>query len=342
MTPICLNAKNVYLTVASQKPIYTWSTIALTAVGVVVMFILRQPEIAACCFMLGYLLGMKDFTKFTSPLQSISEGLAAALTGVALDYPFEHFPYYTCMMLAMFFSNFGRIIFFRYFAYTGKTWMEPTFVFIALGLHLAGNLLSNSNWATWSVPVPGFFFAFIIAWGILKDKKQLGAHTKRGYKLSIGSYAPPFELPDQAGNSVRLSDFVGQRHLLLIFVRGDWCPGCHMMLRTYQKEKEKFAQKNVYVMSIGPDPIGVNKEMVERLGLQFSVLADDKQKTAMTYGVQLEEYDNQFAEQYDEGIPLPASFLIDKQGIVRYISRPDKVGEFLNPSLIFPIVEQLD
>ena len=111
---------------------------------------------------------------------------------------------------------------------------------------------------------------------------------------------------------------------------------------SYQKEKERFAAKNVYCMSIGPDPVGTNKEMVERLGLDFSVLADDKQKTAMTYGVQLEEYDNQFAEQYDEGIPLPASFLIDKDGIVRYISRPDKVGEFLNPSLIFPIVEQLD
>lgn len=327
---------------ASSKPIFTWITITLSAVAAGLLFGLHQPEFAACTAMLGYLLGMKDFSKFTGPLQSVSETVAATLTGVALDWPFNHFPFFTLMMLCMFFSNFGRIIFFRYFAYTGKSWMEPAFVLIALGLHLSGNFLSHANWATWTVPAPGFFFAFVIAWGILKDKKQLGVHRQKGYKIAIGSYAPPFELPDQSGNTVKLSNFIGQRHLLLIFVRGDWCPGCHMMLRTYQKEKERFAKKNVYVLSIGPDPVGVNKEMVERLGLDFSVLADDRQKTAMTYGVQLEEYDNQFAEQYDEGIPLPASFLIDKDGVVRYISRPDKVGEFLNPSRIFPIVEQLD
>lgn len=324
----------------SSKPYYTRAAIALTLIGAVLLFVLHQPEIAACTIMLGYLLGMKDFTKFTGPVQSVTEATAALMIGVALDWPIVHFPYFTAMMLFMFFSNFGRTMFFRYFAYTGKTWMEPLTVLIALGFHLMGNLYQHSNWATWAVPVPGFFFAFIIAWGIIKDKRQLNVH--KGYKLSIGSYAPPFELPDQSGNMMRLSDFIGNRHLLLIFVRGDWCPGCHMMLRTYQKEKEKFAKKNIFVMSIGPDPVGVNKEMVERLGLDFSVLADAKQKTAMTYGVQLEEYDNQFAEQYDEGIPLPASFLIDKEGVIRYISRPDKVGEFLNPSLIFPIVEQLD
>jgi thioredoxin-dependent peroxiredoxin len=327
---------------ATAKPIYTWFGIFLLISGVAVFFLVQQPLIAASLCMAAYLAVMKDFSKFTSPLQSVTEFAAAAGTGLLLDYPFEVIPFYTIMMLTMLMANFGRIMFFRFFAYTGNTWMEPTFVILALAAHLAGNLTGHSNWATWTLPLPGFMFAFLITWGIIKDKKQLSVHTLKGYKVAIGSFAPPFTLPDQSGNEVSLSDFIGKRHLLLIFVRGDWCPGCHMMLRTYQKEKERFASKNIYVMSIGPDPVGVNKEMVERLGLDFSVLADEKQRTAMTYGVQLETYDNQFAEQYDEGIPLPASFLIDKNGVVRYISRPDKVGEFLNPSLIFPIIEQLD
>ena len=94
-------------------------------------------------------------------------------------------------------------------------------------------------------------------------------------------------------------------------------------------------------MAIGPDPVGVNREMVLKLGLEFKVLADEKQRTAMKYGVQLDEYDNDFADTYEEGIPLPASFLVDINGIVRYVSRPDRVGEFLNPGKIFPILEQL-
>ena len=47
------------------------------------------------------------------------------------------------------------------------------------------------------------------------------------------------------------------------------------------------------------------------------------------------------SHKYQEGIPLPASFLVDKNGIVRYTSRPDRVGEFLDPSKIFPVLEKL-
>jgi len=166
-------------------------------------------------------------------------------------------------------------------------------------------------------------------------------HTKSGYRVQTGKPANDFELPDQNGELTRLSDYKNKRHVLLIFVRGDWCPGCHMMLRTYEKNNEKFKAKNILVMAIGPDPVGVNRDMVEKLGLDFKVLSDERQQTAMVYGVQLKEYDNDFAEKYEEGIPLPASFLIDQSGIVRYVSRPDKVGEFLNPALIFPIVDQL-
>src|SRR3954467_3631005 len=96
------------------------------------------------------------------------------------------------------------------------------------------------------------------------------------------------------------------------------------------------------VMAIGPDPVGVNREMVKKLDLEFRVLSDEGQRTAMTYGVQLSEYDNDFAEKYEAGIPLPASFLVDKGGIVQYVSRPDRVGEFLNPALIFPIIDSLN
>ena len=159
--------------------------------------------------------------------------------------------------------------------------------------------------------------------------------------MQLGQEAINFNLPDQDGNPVSLADFKNQRHVLLIFVRGDWCPGCHMMLRTYEKNNEKFRARNIFAMAIGPDPVGVNRGMVEKLGLDFKVLSDEGQKTAMLYGVQLSHYENNFSENYEEGIPLPASFLVDKQGVVRYVSRPDKVGEFLNPSLIFPIIESL-
>jgi peroxiredoxin len=110
-----------------------------------------------------------------------------------------------------------------------------------------------------------------------------------------------------------------------------------MMLRTYEKERTKFQEKNIMVMAIGPDPVGVNRDMVKRLELDFKVLSDEKQAASQMYGVQ----DPDGKNKDKVGIPLPASFLVDMAGVIRYTSRPDRVGEFLNPSTIFPILESI-
>jgi peroxiredoxin len=325
-----------------KLPVYTLAGLLLGLAAVLLLWPFQWNVIAAITALAGYLIAMKEFSKFTGKLQFFTQIFTGLLVGVALEYPFEHFPFLVLTMFFVILATFGRIMFFRYFGYTEKSWFEISTLALALITHAAGNMIGHSDAAGWLVPVPALVFGCIITWGIVKDKKQLLGATMKGYRVAIGAPAPPFSLPDQDEKPVSLSDFRGDRHLLLIFVRGDWCPGCHMMLRTYQKEAERFKSKNIFVLSIGPDPVGVNREMVERLNLDFKVLSDEGQKTAMQYGVQLDNYDNAFAEKYDEGIPLPASFLVDKNGIVRYVSRPDKVGEFLNPSLIFPIIEKLN
>jgi peroxiredoxin len=97
----------------------------------------------------------------------------------------------------------------------------------------------------------------------------------------------------------------------------------------------------VHVIAIGPDGVEVNRDMAARIGVGYQLLSDSAQEVSQRYGV---VYDNPAIEavvDYAEGIPLPASFLVDASGIVRYVSRPDRVGEFLDPSLIFGVLEQL-
>jgi PAS domain S-box-containing protein len=297
---------------------------------------------AAILSLIAYFASIKEVSKYTSWYQFINVYAASVLLGLSVNFPFSGIPF---LLFSAFFAAVGsitRIVFFRVFSYTGLSWFEPSLFLLALTSYVIGNIKNDHHWMGYVFPAPLIFFNAVLAWGIIKDKKQLLAYTRGGYKVKIGQLAEEFALPDQDGHITKLSDFRGQRHLLVIFVRGDWCPGCHMMLRTYERERAKFASKNILVMAIGPDPIGVNRNMVEKLGLDFKVLADEGQRTAMVYGVQLDKYDNDFAEKYEEGIPLPASFLIDKNGFVRYVSRPDKVGQFLNPSLIFPIIDQLD
>ncbi len=262
--------------------------------------------------------------------------------GISVDAGLPTLPILTIAALIVVAGSIGRIVFFRTFGYTQHSWFEPMMFVIALLLYLTANIIHPANWQGWTFPLTIIFLQWVLTAGIRKDKKQLLGFTKGGYKIAIGKEAPDFALPDQDGKTVSISDFIDKRNLLLIFVRGDWCPGCHMMLRTYEKERKKLQEKNILVMAIGPDPVGVNREMVLKLDLEFRVLSDEGQRTAMIYGVQLNPYDNDFAEKYEEGIPLPASFLVDKKGVVQYVSRPDKVGEFLDPRTIFPIIERLN
>ncbi len=313
----------------------------LTGVAIALM-VPGFSTVPAILALVAFFAALRELPVYTSTYQFVMVTAACVVIGVAIDLPRGHFPLTILAMLFFATVPVIRIAFFPTFSYTGYSWFEPLMTALGISTLVGSNLAFHHEWTAWVLPLPVLLFCIVFAWGTTNDKNQLLKSARGGYRVQTGKPADEFELPDQDGNMVKLSDFRGKRHVLLIFVRGDWCPGCHMMLRTYEKNHEKFRSKNVLVVAIGPDPVGVNRNMVEKLGLDFKVLSDEGQRTAMIYGVQLKEYESAFAEKYEEGIPLPASFLIDKNGIVRYVSRPDKVGEFLNPSLIFPMVDQLD
>lgn len=311
-------------------------------VSTVVVLFLHLDIVAGILALGSYFCAMKEVSKYTSWFQFSNVWLAAILVGLAIDEDNFHVPVYAAILFIASFGAIFRIVNFRVFGYTGQPWFEPTFLITATVATFVIAPIFHYDWLAFAFPAPILIFSAVLTRGIMNDRKQLLAHTKGGYKVQIGNEASEFALPDQNGSIVRLSDYKDKRHLLVIFVRGDWCPGCHMMLRTYEKNRERFQSKNIMLLAIGPDPMDVNKEMMSKLGLEFKVLADEGQRVAMEYGVQLKEYEHILEDTYEEGIPLPASFLIDINGIVRYVSRPDKVGEFLNPSMIFPIVEQID
>lgn len=295
---------------------------------------------AAILALAGNFCALKEVSKFTSSFQFFTVLFCALITGLSGDLQSPQNYVLTISVMLAGFSSIGRIMYFKEFSYTGHAWFEPLLCGLSVIAWMFAAFTGSYEWGVLITNLVIILFSCFLASGILKDRMQLLSFSKGGYMIEIGKEAPEFTLPDQNDQPVTLSDFRNTRDLLLIFVRGDWCPGCHMMLRTYQKEKEKFQEKNIMVLAIGPDPVGVNLEMVQKLDLDFKVLSDEAQQTAMRYGVQIREYEH-VMHDFKDGIPLPASFLVDRNGIVRYVSRPDKIGEFLNPSLIFPIIEKL-
>jgi peroxiredoxin len=176
----------------------------------------------------------------------------------------------------------------------------------------------------------------------MTDRLRLAKAARKGYGAEIGKPAPDFELTSETGERIRLSQYNGQRHVLLFFYRGDWCPFCNMMLRTYTKESERFREKNILLLAIGPDDPDTNRALVEKLHLDFHVLSDKDLTVVRQYGIRIDQYNASGNKaRYGVDSPLPASFLVDDKGILRYTSHPARVGEFLAPDTIFPVLQQL-
>ena len=235
-------------------------------------------------------------------------------------------------------ASWGRHLILNILTYIRFIFLDPLFSFLAIAIYFYVNTTHPSGWQGWFFPLIPLLFDLFISLLNWYDRFEIKKASVKGY-IEVGKAAPEFTLPDQEGTMVNLSDFKGKRDLLLIFVRGDWCPGCHIMLRTYERKKQNFQEKNMVVMAIGPDPVGVNKEMVQKLGIDYKVLSDEKQETAGKFCVQLQGVHP--PAKFKESIPLPASFLIDKKGIIRYTSRADRAGEILNPDSIFAVLEKL-
>ena len=302
---------------------------------------IHQPQVGVLLLFLAYGFALLEFQKYTSNFQFAMILLSGTAMGICLDLLYGHWPWLTIGMALAASATIVRQVFMPWFTYVDKLWVDTSKALVAClcyGMAIKG---TTFTWDLWLLPLLPLLCAVGLTFSYLQDALQMKKHTRSGYRVQIGRPAPDFELPDQAGDPIKLSDYKGKHPVLLIFVRGDWCPGCHMMLRTYERNGSKFLEKGVHVLGIGPDDISVNKDMVERIGVGYRMLSDDKQEVSSQYGV---VYSNPLLElsvDYAEGIPLPASFLVDVDGVVRYASRPDRVGEFLHPEMIFNVLKKI-
>jgi peroxiredoxin len=313
------------------------SSILLSALAVV-FTLSNQAIIAASLAIIATLAAFYGMKKETAIWQLFTSILAAAVLGYAISIAENSFhPLICLLLLAMLLTT--RPLFYTQLTFTGLPWIEPLLLILAVGVYLIGNIHFSSGWMGWAFPAPVLLFNIFKTVGTLIDYKEFKKAEHWHYAADVGKPAPHFSLADQDGNMVSLSDYKGKRHVLLIFVRGDWCPTCHIMLRTYEKHKNKFAEKNIIVMAIGPDPVGVNRDMVIRIGIDYKLLSDDKREAAKMYGTQMQ--DNNPMTKYLDGIPLPASFLVDISGMIVYTSNPKQAGQILYPDTIFPVIDAL-
>ncbi len=149
--------------------------------------------------------------------------------------------------------------------------------------------------------------------------------------LKVGEKAPDFELPNPNGESVNLHSLLEKGPVVLNFYRGGWCPYCNLELNAYQKHLPDIEGLGASLVAISPQTPDNSLSTAEKNDLKFDVLSDVGNKTANQFGLvfklpsELHELYLKFGINIPKTngddsweIPMPGTYVIDKDGTVRY------------------------
>jgi peroxiredoxin len=151
------------------------------------------------------------------------------------------------------------------------------------------------------------------------------------FGVAVGATAPDFRLPDQLGHEVRLADRLAAGPVVLAFYRGDWCPYCNLELRALQANLERIIELGASLLAISPQAPTNALSLAEKHGLGFEALSDVHQEVIRAYRLQYTVpvesqeiyrtiFGNDLSQRTADGtwsLPIPATFVLDGQGVVR-------------------------
>src|SRR5437667_4317153 len=128
--------------------------------------------------------------------------------------------------------------------------------------------------------------------------------------VEVGSKAPDFTLKDYNKQEVTLSSFQGEKNVLLVFYPFAFSGICQGELCQVRDELAEYTDSNVQVLGVSVDSPFALKAWADQQGYTFPLLADfwPHGEVAQAYGV--------FNDK--AGLALRGTFLIDKEGIVRF------------------------
>jgi len=101
--------------------------------------------------------------------------------------------------------------------------------------------------------------------------------------ISVASKAPSFELPDQDGREVALSDFAG-RWVVLYFYPRDSTPGCTIEACDFTAGLAGFEKLDAVVLGCSPDSPESHREFIAKHKLKLTLLSDPEHTAMQAYG----------------------------------------------------------
>lgn len=184
------------------------------------------------------------------------------------------------------------------------------------------------------------------------DLEQSGIKEK---VLKLGEKAPSFELTNQNGETVSSEKILSKGMIVLTFYRGVWCPYCNADLANLKKYVPEIEATGARLIGISPELPQFLKKIIAMQKLNFDILHDERNALAAQFGLKF-NYPQDLKELYrdkfninleiqqgnDEwALPMPARFIIDQTGIIRYAESEPDYRNRPNPDELMEILKSL-
>jgi alkyl hydroperoxide reductase subunit AhpC len=129
--------------------------------------------------------------------------------------------------------------------------------------------------------------------------------------IAVGSEAPDFKLASQFGTEYSLSQFKGDKNVMLVFYPKDWTYTWSREMPSIESMIDQFNAVDTQVLGVSIDSKESHDNWAKSLGgISFPLLQDfhPKGEMATSYGTYLE----------NKGFAARSTVIVDKQGSVRY------------------------
>ena len=142
----------------------------------------------------------------------------------------------------------------------------------------------------------------------MRRHQPVPAPTRSARPPAVGDLAPDLALRDQNGASVRLSQFAGEKHVLLVFYPFAFSGICTGELSGIRDDLGSFVTDTSEVLAISCDPVFSLRAWADQQGYFFPLLSDfwPHGEVARSYGVLDEK----------AGMAVRGTFLVGRDGRV--------------------------
>lgn len=165
--------------------------------------------------------------------------------------------------------------------------------------------------------------------------------------LPVGAKISEFQLPDHDARNVSSSELLAKGRLVLCFIRGRWCPFCVGQMEAVNLILPKVHESGASLAAISPQTVKQSFFMRDQHKLRFPLLSDAGNAVArqfgLTYRVPDEQktlYQRTFVNlPFVNGdnsweLPIPATYIIDRDGTVLYASANEDYTERPEPTSV--------